>query len=134
MNKVVLVGRLTKDPNCNYAASGTAVTRFTLAVNRQFKKDEADFISCIAFGKTAETLGNHMAKGKQVAICGNIRTGSYDKDGTRIYTTDVVIETFDFLGTKDSGQANQGNYDFGGAFSEPDSNMDWVQNDYDMPF
>ncbi|WP_124046058.1 single-stranded DNA-binding protein [Clostridium perfringens] len=134
MNKVVLVGRLTKDPNCNYATSGTTVTRFTLAVNRQFKKDEADFISCIAFGKTAETLGKHMAKGKQVAICGNIRTGSYDKDGTRIYTTDVVIETFDFLGAKDSGQANQGNYDFGGAFSEPDSNMDWVQNDYDMPF
>lgn len=137
MNKVVLIGRLTKDPNCSYAAgSGTAITRFTLAVNRQFKKDEADFISCVAFGKTAETLGNHMNKGKQVAICGNIRTGSYDKDGTKIYRTDVVIETFDFLGSKESGQAN-GGYDFdagyGGAFAQPDQDLNPVY-DEDMPF
>ena len=91
MNKVVLIGRLTKDPELRFAAgSGTAVARFTLAVNRQFKKDEADFISCIAFGKTGETIAQYITKGRQLAVSGNIRTGSYEaQDGTRRYTTDV---------------------------------------------
>ncbi|NLK94953.1 MAG: single-stranded DNA-binding protein [Clostridiales bacterium] len=118
MNKVVLVGRLTKDPELRFAAgSGTAVSRFTLAVNRQFKKDEADFISCVAFGKTAETISQYFTKGRQIAISGSIRTGSYDaQDGTKRYTTDVAVESFDFL---ESG-GNRDNSDFGGGYNNSD--------------
>ena len=114
MNKVVLIGRLTKDPDLRFAAgSGTAVTRLTLAVNRPFKKDEADFINCIAFGKTGEIIAQYLTKGRQLAISGSIQTGSYEaKDGTRRYTTDVVIDSFDFI---DSGSGNgnsRGNSNF----------------------
>lgn len=109
MNKVILIGRLTKDPELNYAAgSGTPVTRFGLAVTRPFKKDETDFINCIAFGKIGETIAQYLTKGRQLAVTGSIRTGSYDaKDGTKRYTTDVVVDSFEFIG---SGQGNnQGN-------------------------
>ncbi|MGV1117740.1 single-stranded DNA-binding protein, partial [Clostridium perfringens] len=78
MNKVVLVGRLVKDPELRFAAgSGTAVARFTLAVNRQFKRDETDFISCISYGKTAENIAKFLTKGRLLAISGSIRTGNY---------------------------------------------------------
>ena len=102
MNKVILIGRLTKDPELRYAAgSGTAVCRFTVAINRQFKKDETDFINCIAFGKTGETITQYFTKGSKIVITGNIRTGSYDaKDGTKRYTTDVIVETFEFVESK----------------------------------
>lgn len=106
MNKVTLIGRLTKSPELKYAAgSGTPVSKFTLAVNRKKKKDEekaeADFISCVVFGKTAETIAQHVIKGQQIAISGRIQTGSYDaQDGTKRYTTDVIVETFEFLGNK----------------------------------
>ena len=102
INKVVLLGRLTKDPELRYAAgSGTAVCRFTVAINRQFKKDETDFINCIAFGKTGETIAQYITKGRQIAVTGSIRTGSYDaQDGTKRYTTDVIVETFEFVESK----------------------------------
>lgn len=106
MNKVIIVGRLTKDPELRFAAgTGTAVCRFTLAVNRFKKKDEekaqADFINCVAFGKASETISQYFTKGRQIAISGSIRTGSYDaQDGTKRYTTDVLVETFDFLDTQ----------------------------------
>ena len=102
INKVVLLGRLTKDPELKYAASsGTAVCRFTVAINRQSKKDETDFINCIAFGKTGETITQYFTKGIKIAITGNIRTGNYDaKDGTKRYTTDVIVETFEFVESK----------------------------------
>ena len=107
MNKVVLVGRLTKDPELRYAAgSDTAVCKFTLAVNRM-KKDEADFINCVAFNKTAELIAQYLGKGRQIAISGSIRTGSYTaQDGSKRYTTDVVVETFDFI---DSNGGNRNN-------------------------
>lgn len=99
MNVTVLIGRLTKDVELRFAAgSGTAVARFTLAVPRQFKKDECDFISCIAFGKTGEIIAQYVTKGQQFSIKGRIQTGSYEaQDGTRRYTTDVVVEGFDFI-------------------------------------
>ena len=102
MNKVILIGRLTKDPELRYAAgSGTAVCRFTVAINRQFKKDETDFINCVAFGKTGETIAQYITKGRQIAVTGSIRTGSYDaQDGTKRYTTDVAVETFEFVESK----------------------------------
>lgn len=139
MNKVVLIGRLTKDPELRFTATkGTAVARFTLAVNRKHKGEngeyEADFIQCIAYGKPGETIAQYMTKGRQLAIVGNIRTGSYeDKEGTKRYTTGVVVEGFDFI-----DYAKREN-DFGGAFSTPDnsfnSNNDMIQiDDGDIPF
>ena len=118
MNKVILIGRLTKDPELRYAAgSGTAVTRFTIAVNRQFKKDEADFINCVAWNKTAETIAQYFTKGRPIAIVGHMQTGSYDaQDGTKRYTTDVAVESFEFVGS--NGQANNQGSNNADAFSE----------------
>lgn len=96
MNTVQLLGRMVKDPDIN-VTSNTTVAKFTLAVNR-FKKGEADFINCVAFGKTAENIANFFFKGNQIAIKGRIQTGLYDaQDGTKRYTTDVVVEGFDFI-------------------------------------
>lgn len=124
MNKVILIGRMTKDPELNYTAgNGTAVTRFSLAVARPFKKDETDFINCVAFGKTGETIAQYLTKGRQLAIVGNIRTGSYDtKDGTKRYTTDVVVESFEFIGQgkQEQKEDNPFNNNFGGANFEED--------------
>lgn len=133
MNKTVLIGRLTKDPELNYAAgTGTAICRFTLAVTRAYKKDEADFINCVAFGKTGETIAQYLTKGRQVAITGSIRTGSYDaKDGTKRYTTDVAIESFEFIGNG-QGNNNQSNNEFNQENSFYDD-MAPVE-DGDMPF
>ena len=130
MNKVVLIGRLTKDPELSYAAgTGTAVCRFTLAVTRPFKKDETDFIRCVAFNKTAETIGQYLTKGRQIAIAGRIQTGSYEaQDGTKRYTTDVVVENFEFIGNN-QGQAQNDNYDNYNF----DNEMTPV-DDGDMPF
>ena len=114
MNKVVLIGRVCKDPELTYTAgNGTAVCKFNLAVTRQFKKDETDFLNCIAFGKAGETIAQYITKGRQLAVTGNIRTGSYDaKDGTKRYTTEIVVEGFEFIGSNKSdnqGGPSQGN-------------------------
>ena len=134
MNKVILIGRLTKDPDLRFAAgSGTAVTRFTVAVNRQMKRDEADFINCIAFGKTGETIAQYLTKGRQIAINGNIRTGSYDaKDGTKRYTTDVVVETFEFINNGKKDEVNNG---MENSFDNSNSYEDMMPiDDGDIPF
>ena len=110
MNKVVLIGRTTKSPELRYApGTGTAVCRLTLAVNRPYKKDETDFINCVAFGKIAETIAQYVLKGRQVAITGSIRTGSYENNaGNKIYTTDVVLDGFEFIGNSNNNQGNSG--------------------------
>lgn len=100
MNQVALIGRITKEIELRYSASGTAVLRNSLAVNRKFKKDETDFINLLAFGKTAELMANHLNKGDQVGIEGHIQTGSYEKDGKKVYTTEVVVDSITFIGGK----------------------------------
>lgn len=101
INRVVLVGRLTKDPELRYTPSGVPMTRFTLAVNRTFKQEgqpEADFISCLAWRKQAENLANYMKKGSLIGVEGRIQTGSFEgQDGKRVYTTDVVADSIQFL-------------------------------------
>lgn len=98
MNKVILLGRLVRDPETRYggANDSMAVCRYTLAVDKKFKKDgeaTADFINCISFGKTAEFAEKYFAKGLRVAVSGRIQTGSYtNRDGQKVYTTDVVVE------------------------------------------
>ncbi|WP_071026023.1 single-stranded DNA-binding protein [Peptoniphilus raoultii] len=112
MNKAILIGRLTRDIDLKYTQGGMAIGRFTLAINRKMtreKKQEAernnqptaDFIGCIAFGKTAETLSNYVGKGNQIGIEGHIQTGSYEnKEGQRVYTTDVIVDGFTFIDSK----------------------------------
>lgn len=129
MNKVVLIGRLTKDPDLRFVAgSGTAICRFTIAVNRRKKDDGADFINCTSWGKTAETISQYLTKGREIAIVGRINTGSYDdKDGKKIYTTDVAVESFEFIG---SGNKRGTDSTFNNGF---DNDIEPV-HDGDMPF
>ena len=136
INKVVLLGRLSKDPELRYASgSGTAVCRFTVAITRRFKKDETDFINCVAFGKTGETIAQYLTKGRQIAVTGSIRTGSYDaQDGTKRYTTDVAVESFEFIGNSNN---NSNNNDDSSNWNQPvdDGFGDMTPVDYgDTPF
>jgi single-strand DNA-binding protein len=110
MNAVQLIGRLTKDPETRYSPNQTAVTRFTLAVNRQGKDKGADFIPIVVFGSTAEVCEKYLNKGRQVGIEGRIQTGSYEKqDGTKVYTTDVIAQRVHFIndGTKGSQKSSE---------------------------
>ena len=114
MNKVILMGRLTRDPDVRYSQGDkqTAVARYTLAVDRRFKREgeqNADFINCISFGKSAEFAEKYFRQGMRVTICGRIQTGSYtNRDGQKVYTTDVVVEEHEFAESKNSG-SNAGN-------------------------
>lgn len=104
MNKIILIGRLTKDVEMHNSANNNAVARYTLAVNRPFRKNgeqQADFLPCIAFGKTAEFAEQYLSKGIRVAVEGRVQTGSYtNQEGQKVYTTDVVIERQEFLEKK----------------------------------
>lgn len=107
MNTVNLIGRLTRENEIKYSQSGTAVLRNSVAVNRKFKREETDFINILAFGKTAELIANHMNKGDQLGIEGRIQSGSYEKDGRRVYTFDVIVDNITFLSNKGGEQNNQ---------------------------
>ena len=141
-NCVFILGRLTRDPELRYTANTQmANARFVVAVNRKLSKEKrqeaenngyptADFISCVAWGKTAENIGNYFKKGNRIAITGHIQTGSYEKDGQRIYTTDVVVDSFDFVESNSSStNTNQG-------YSNPaDLGMSGQESfDSDLPF
>ena len=108
MNNVVLMGRLTKDPEVRYSQNEkqTAVARFTLAVDRRFKRDgepEADFIGCVAFGKTGEFVEKYLKKGTKIVLQGRIATGRYqDKDGKTVFTTDIIAENLEFAESKNA--------------------------------
>jgi len=113
INNVVLVGRLTKDPDLRYTQSGTAVANFTLAVNRTFTNQdgerEADFINCVIWRKAAENLANMVGKGAQIGVTGRIQTRNYEnKEGQRVFVVEVVAENFQMLESrnKQNGQNN----------------------------
>ena len=114
MNKVVLVGRLTRDPEVRYSQgdSATAVARYTLAVDRKFKRDNeasADFIPCVVFGRSAEFAEKYFRQGMRVSISGRIQTGSYsNKEGVKVYTTEVIIEDQEFAESRAESEANRG--------------------------
>lgn len=111
MNKVILMGRLTRDPEVRYSQGQdqTAIARYTLAVNRRYTTQsgqQADFISCVAFGRAGEFAEKYFRKGQQVLVTGRIQTGSYtNKDGQKVYTTDVIVEDQEFAESKGSGPA-----------------------------
>lgn len=106
MNIAILIGRLTKDPELQYTPNTqTAVCKFTLAVDGKGKDEGADFIRITAFGKRAESISRYMKKGRQIAIQGKIQTGSYkDRDGKTVYTTDVILDDDEFLGSANSNE------------------------------
>lgn len=112
MNKTILIGRSTKDADVRYSQGDKpmAIARISLAVDRKFKQEgqpTADFINCIAFGKTAEVIEKYVAKGTKIAVVGHIQTGSYtNKDGQKVYTTDVVIDELEFCENKSNQQSN----------------------------
>ena len=114
MNKVIIIGRLTRDPEVRYSQgdNSTATARFSVAVNRKFKNAEgnyeADFINCVSFNKTAEFVEKYFHKGDMIALTGRIQTGSYtNKDGVKINTTDIVVEEVEFAGGKSNGGETQ---------------------------
>lgn len=130
MNKVLLLGRLTKDPELRATPSGVSVTSFTVAVNRRFKKDETDFINCIAWRNTAEFISKYFGKGSMIAIVGSIQTGSYEKDGQKHYTTDINVEEAYFAGSKpEASQSSEEQTEF----NIDDSFMP-MPGDDDLPF
>ncbi len=115
MNKVILMGRLTRDPEVRYSQGeqATAIARYTLAVDRRFRRDgdqqTADFIPCVAFGRAGEFAEKYFRKGTKVAITGRIQTGSYtNRDGKKVYTTDVVVEEQEFAESKNTSSGNGG--------------------------
>ncbi len=109
MNKVILIGRLVADPDTKFTQSGSAVSKYRLAVDRQFKQEgqpDADFISCVAFGKSGDFASKYLSKGMKIAVEGRIQTGSYAKeDGTKVYTTDVIVDRHEFVESKSTSSA-----------------------------
>ncbi len=143
MNSVVLIGRLSKDPELSFVPStGLAVAKMTLAVDREMSKDKkqeaqaqgkqtADFINITVFGKQAESAANYLSKGSQCAIHGRINTGSYTaQDGTKRYTTDVIADRVEFISGKNEGQAKPQN----NGFPSGDEDIFTPADDEDMPF
>ena len=129
MNKVILAGRLTKDPDVRYTQTGVAVASFTLAVNRRFSKEKAaDFIPIVVWDRIAEVVGNNLVKGSQVLIEGRIQIRSYDaQDGSKRYVTEVIANDIEFMGSKpklDGGPVPESAKSFGQE----------VPPDEDIPF
>ena len=145
MNSVNLTGRFTRDPDVRYTDGGTTIARLSLAMDRRFKQEngpQADFPNCIAFGKTAEFIEKYFRQGMKMELSGRIQTGSYtNKDGVKVYTTDVVAEAVGFAESKTASQGNSpagGQQDQDGGFGPADANgfMDVPDgiSDEELPF
>ena len=143
MNKVILIGRLTKDPELRYTQSGTGVATFTLAVNRRFSNQngerEADFINCVAWQKSAEFVANYFRKGQEMALEGRLQVRSYDgNDGQRRWVTEVVADQIEFVGAKnDRNNNNAAGHSGGGGFNSQNQlglGEEIVFDDNDLPF
>ena len=128
MNKVLLIGRLTKDPDVRYTQEQTAVAKFTLAVDNIRKKDDehsADFISCTAFGKNGEFAEKYLFKGTKIALEGRWQTGSYtNKEGKKIYTNDCIVERMEFVESKKDGQTEKDPQTDDDGFMKVDDEID----------
>ena len=129
MNKVILMGRLTRDPEVRYSQGeqATAIARYTVAVDRRFRRDgdsqTADFIGCVAFGRQAEFAEKYFHKGIRIVITGRIQTGSYtNKDGVRVYTTDIIVEEQEFAESKAASDRNSSDFaannNYGGGYQQ----------------
>lgn len=128
MNKVILVGRLTRDPEVR--DTGTKMCKFALAINRRGKDGGTDYINCVAFGKTAELVGQYLCKGSRAGVVGRIQTGSYEHDGHKVYTTDVICDEVEFLETRAEAQRGRAE-DVEAAFGVPPQ---VTEDDDELPF
>ena len=144
MNKVILIGRATRDTESRYTSgeNSMCISRYTLAVDRKFKRDgdqSADFIPCVAFGKAGEFAEKYIKKGTKIAVSGRIQTGSYtNKDGVKVYTTEVVVEEQEFAESKNSGNSGSSGSDRKQTEAKKDD-MDGFMNipdgiDDELPF
>ena len=142
MNKVILMGRLTRDPEVRYSAgdNSMAIARYTLAVDRRFRRDgesNADFIGCVAFGRSAEFAEKYLRQGTKIVVTGRIQTGSYtNRDGQKVYTTDVVVEDQEFAESKGEGKtAGRNDADGRSAYDANDGFMNIPDGiDEELPF
>ena len=136
MNNVILMGRLTRDPELKYSQAGKAYCRFTVAINREFNREEADFINCLAFGKTAETIAEYLRKGRRIALQGRISVSSYEQNGETKWSTEVIVDKFEFV---DTANANGGQSSYTqpkkseNSFTNNNDN-DEIMDDDDFPF
>lgn len=139
MNKTILIGRATKEPDLKYTPSGTAVASFTLAVDRWKRDEGADFFDCVAFGKSAETLAEHVDKGSRLGVVGRLQNDSWeDRDGKKRQKTKIVVNEFDFLSPKTSGndhvKSKNDHFDDPVSTEEFDEDFGKMFNDEEMPF
>ena len=137
MNKVIMIGRLTKDVSLN-TTGVKPVGKFTIAVNRDFKnkdgKYDADFINCVAFDKRAEVIAKHFSKGSQIALTGSWRTGSFDgKDGNKVYTNELFVDSFEFIGQA-AGNTNTGSNEVDNSNISNDTSFEEPVDDGSLPF
>lgn len=132
MNNVVLMGRLTKDPELKYSQDGKGWCKFTIAVNREFDRDNADFINCVAFSKTAENIAKYFSKGKPILLQGRLQVSTYEKNGSTQWSTDVIVDKFNFIDFKgssnESGSQNNSNY------RQTEQNNNTEDDSEDFPF
>ena len=127
MNNVTLMGRLTRDPELQYSNNGTAFSKFSIAVPRDFKRDETDFINCLAFKKTAETIAEYLSKGKRIALQGRIQTGNYEnKNGEKVNTFEVIVDKFEFIDSSKTQESKNQSYN--------NNNNDVLDDNDDFPF
>ncbi len=133
MNLVILTGRLTRDPELKYGQSGKAYSRFSLAVDRPFQKGEADFINCVAFGKTAELIGEYLRKGRKVGVQGSLQMNRYEVNGEKRISYDVLVNSIEFLESK-TGSVSNGSDDFVPHNEPAPSNIPETMDDDEFPF
>ena len=135
MNLVTLIGRLTRDPELKYSQSGKAFCKFSVAVTREFNRDEADFINCVAWDKRAETIAEYLRKGRRIALQGRLSVRSYEQNGETKWMTEVIVDKFDFIDTASGGGSS---YEDKKSSNEPDFSNESVSEDVidddDFPF
>ena len=138
MNRWIGTGRLTNDPDISTSQGGTPIAKYRLAVNRDRKKDgknEADFINCVAFGKTAEFVRNYLHKGTKILVEGRIQTGSYEKDGVKHYTTDIIVDRHEFCESKNAQELDYLKQERDAIQNEPvTAGFTEVDDDSELPF
>ena len=134
MNLVTLIGRLTRDPELKYSQSGKAFCKFSIAVTREFNRDEADFINCVAWDKRAETIAEYLRKGRRIALQGRLSVRSYEQNGETKWMTEVIVDKFDFIDTTSGGSS----YEDKKSSNESDFSNEVVSEDTidddDFPF
>ena len=134
MNKVILIGRVTKDIELKTTTSGKSVASFTLAVNKDFRNADgnydADFINCVSFGQQAETISKYVNKGDKFGVIGKLNTRNYEKNGNKVYITEIIVDGFEFLESKKDKPTESGGY----SNAEADDFVDISVDDDDLPF